>query len=278
MDKIEVQKAEDYFLPGCDLYTRIKPLRNDSLHRHEFIELFYVLSGTCNHFVNDKYITLHNGDAYLLLPQDIHRHIKDSASKDFLYRDILIRPSFFIEICNTYSEDLYEDFAKNLFSHKLSFSGTDLFLFENIFMKLSSAPPEEIKPVTNLLMHNFISAYANQMVLQKSKQQPNWLITLISELNRPSNFSIPLSELTATFHYTKPYLCNEFKKHVGMTITDFFNKNRINYADSLLSTTDYTIKDICEMLGFNNMSHFYSLYKKQFHKTPRNHNFTDKAR
>lgn len=269
MDKIEIQKIDDYFLPDCDLYTRIKPLRNDILHRHEFIELFYILSGNSEHFVNNQKIHLQNGDALLLLPQDIHKHIKSGASKDFLYRDVLIRPSFFIEICNTYSDKLYSDFTQNIFSHKISFSGTDLFLFENIFMKLSSAVPNDIRPISNLLLHNFISAYANQNVLQKTKQQPNWLITLISELNRPSNFSIPLTELTAAFHYTKPYLCNEFKKHVGMTITEFFNKNRINYADSLLNTTNYTIKEICEMLGFNNISHFYSLYKKQFNRTPR---------
>lgn len=271
LDNIKVQKTDDYILSGYDIHTRVKPVRQGAPHTHEFIEIFYVLSGTSNHYTDKETKQISTGDIYILLPGDIHNHSNSHASKDFLYRDILIRPHFFSDICGSYSDTLYNDFSKKIIPTRIQLSSNELSIFENLFMRLSNADGKEIQIVTNLLIHELVSAFLKQKLLQKSEQMPSWLVTLISELNRPANFAIPLNDLIAVFHYTKPYMCSAFKRHVGMTITDYFNKNRITHANSLLNATDNTIKDICETLGFSNISHFYALYKKHFGKTPRKH-------
>jgi len=268
---IKIQKIDDYILLGYDIHTRVKPVRQGAPHTHEFIEIFYVLSGSSNHYTEKMVSRISTGDTYILLPGDIHNHDKSHSSKDFLYRDILIRPHFFREICDSYYSTLYDDFAAKNIPINIQLISSNLSLFENLFMKLSNASDGERQIVTKLLLHELISAFLKQKMLQKSEQLPSWLITLISELNRPANFATPLNELLSVFHYTKPYMCSAFKKHVGMTITDYFNINRITHANSLLNATDYTIKEICETLGFLNISHFYSLYKKHFGKTPRKH-------
>lgn len=273
---IKIQKLDDYILSGYDIHTRVKPVRQGALHTHEFIEIFYVLSGSSNHYTDKGVARISTGDAYILLPGDIHNHDNAHASKDFLYRDILIRPQFFIDICENYGDALYNDFAEKRIPAKIQLPTDALSVFENLFMQLSSAANEGAALTTRLLLHDLVSAFLKQKILQTQEQMPSWLVTLISELNRPANFATPINDLIAVFHYTKPYMCSAFKRHVGMTITDYFNKNRINHANSLLNATDNTIKDICETLGFSNISHFYALYKKHFGKTPRKHSSASK--
>lgn len=267
---MEIKSIKNYIPYNQNVHTAIKSLRHDEPHSHEFIEIFYVLSGSCHHFVDGKVVKLHIGNAHILFPGDIHNHIKEGMSPDFMYRDILILPSYFKTLCQSYYEDLYEEFLQNKIQKNILFTNTELFLFENLFVKYSNTTDTKKDNITNLLLHNFITAFINQTVLKNSNQYPNWLLTLISELDRPINFTTSPHDLIASFHYSKPYICNTFKKYVGTTITEYFNKNRITYAYSLINTTDYTIEQICEMAGFNNISYFYILYKKYYGKTPRN--------
>lgn len=56
---------------------------------------------------------------------------------------------------------------------------------------------------------------------------------------------------------------------MGMTITDYFNEQKMKYAYSLLRSSSYSIEQICERINFNNTSYFYRLFKKHFGVTPK---------
>ena len=56
---------------------------------------------------------------------------------------------------------------------------------------------------------------------------------------------------------------------IGITITDYFNEQKMKYAYSLLKSSSYSIEQICERINFNNTSYFYRLFKKQFGVTPK---------
>ncbi len=267
---MEIKSIKQYIPYNQNIHTAIKSLRHDKPHSHEFIEIFYVLSGSCDHSVAGEIVRLHSGDAYILFPGEVHNHIREGMSSDFMYRDILIMPSYFKNLCQSYYQDLYGEFLQNKIQKNILFTNNELFLLENLFVKYSNTTGPKNDTVTNLIIHNLISSFINQTLLKESNRYPNWLLTLISELDRPLNFTTPPHELIGSFHYSKPYICNTFKKYVGTTITEYFNKNRITYAHSLVSTTDHTIEEICEMAGFSNISYFYMLYKKYYGKTPRN--------
>lgn len=255
--------------PEQAIDTKVKKLVFDDLHGHEYVEIFYIISGNGLHVLNGDFSRSDTGDVYIVLPNDLHRHVKDHTSNDFLYRDILIKLPYFQSVCRTYYESLWDDFFNKSIPQHISLAPSNLFLLENIFLQYSNASDQEKRKLSNLIVHNFIIFFLNNKSMQKSKQYPNWLLTLISELNRPSNFTVPLQKLVASFHYTNSYICKVFRKHVGTTVTDYFNRNRITYANSLLNTTDYSIEYICSISGFNNIAYFYSLYKKFFNTTPR---------
>lgn len=58
------------------------------------------------------------------------------------------------------------------------------------------------------------------------------------------------------------YFVKYFKKALGISFTEFMQQKRIRKAEQLLLTTEYSIAEIGEQIGMQNMSHFYKLFKR----------------
>ncbi|TVQ36327.1 MAG: AraC family transcriptional regulator [Spirochaetaceae bacterium] len=59
-----------------------------------------------------------------------------------------------------------------------------------------------------------------------------------------------------------------FKQETGRTFVDYLSWLRCNRAAELLATTDSTILDIALDCGFNNLSHFYHVFKREKRVSP----------
>lgn len=65
------------------------------------------------------------------------------------------------------------------------------------------------------------------------------------------------------------YLSTLFKKEVGMTLTDYVNKNRIEYATKLLKSTTHSIQDIAVQCGIPDIHYFTRLFRRIMGVSPR---------
>ncbi len=66
----------------------------------------------------------------------------------------------------------------------------------------------------------------------------------------------------------RSYLCRVFKKETGMTLLEYCNKKRCEYAKSLLTQSELCVAYIAVQSGFSNSSQFCHLFKKMAGKTP----------
>lgn len=105
--------------------------------------------------------------------------------------------------------------------------------------------------------------------MQTHTDMPNWLNNLLTRLSTRDNFQSDIAELTADFAYNADYMRRLFKRYVGMTMTDYFNKQKMNYAYSMLQNGNQTVEEICEAVGIANMPYFHKLFKDTFHTTPK---------
>ena len=70
------------------------------MHRHDFIEFFYVMSGSCSHILNGIENVITAGDAFLIMPNDEHIFLNPSTNTDFMHRDILFSLDYFSQVCD----------------------------------------------------------------------------------------------------------------------------------------------------------------------------------
>ncbi|MCZ8517348.1 helix-turn-helix domain-containing protein [Paenibacillus filicis] len=80
---------------------------------------------------------------------------------------------------------------------------------------------------------------------------------------------ITLDRLAERTNLSPNYLSSLFKKEVGLTISEYVQRERIEEAKKLLTLTDYPITDIAAWLNFNDQSYFNKVFKKWEGMTPK---------
>jgi AraC-like DNA-binding protein len=73
-----------------------------------------------------------------------------------------------------------------------------------------------------------------------------------------------IDELARISAMSPTKLKNDFKTLYGLPIYEYYQKNRMLKAKSLLVLARHTIKEIGQMVGYSNLSHFANTFKKEF--------------
>lgn len=267
----DINYADKLFNKNKDIFTHIiLNYEEPGMHRHDYIEFFYVLEGNCLHILNGKSKKITCGDAFLLTPKDLH-NFKNSGC-NFVHRDIAFSMEFFNRVCKIYSEDLFNTIMGDSFLKQIKLTSEQIneleaFVQPYILDSIQDSSLSE-KTYAGALCSYIINAFLKQN-LQLKTNLPAWITRLLSLLSAPENFSTPQQTFIEFFPYSQEYICRTFKKTIGKTITDYFNEQKMQYAYSLLQSTSNSIEEICSLININNVPYFYRLFKKQFGITPR---------
>lgn len=65
------------------------------------------------------------------------------------------------------------------------------------------------------------------------------------------------------------YLSTQFKKELGMTLTEYVNEKRMEYAIFLLNTTKLSISAVGQRCGIQDDNYFTKIFKRYVGKTPK---------
>ena len=65
------------------------------------------------------------------------------------------------------------------------------------------------------------------------------------------------------------YLTRLFKKELGVNIITYINQKRIYTSLKLLKSTDLSIEEVGYLIGLDNTSYFYTLFKKEMGVSPK---------
>lgn len=84
------------------------------------------------------------------------------------------------------------------------------------------------------------------------------------------NLSEPLSieELARKVHMSESNFHRVFKNELGVSPVQFINNERIKLATSLLQDAELSIKEVYLEAGFNSLSYFNRLFKRENHMSP----------
>ncbi len=109
-----------------------------------------------------------------------------------------------------------------------------------------------------LLVKNF--TYDNYSYLIRS---------VVNYINQHLASELSLATLAAEFGKNASYLSNEFKKEVGDTLTTYINKQRILASLRYFNTTDISVAEVSNAVGYTDMGYFSRLFRKYVGQSPR---------
>ena len=238
-------------------------------HDHSFYEICYVLDGKLPHYANEKKLDLEAGDIIFLRPKDKHVYVRDKNCHSY-HRDIIFKSSFFESVLNFLHPDLLSDYHKNPMPYKINLSTETIERFERRITEYFAIPAENVKAKQIFAKSLLIDLlfYYNSPTYKTGSDYPHLVNYIIQKLNMRSNLKQGINYIFANLNYSKSHICNTFKKHMHVSLTEYINDLRLNYAASLLKFTNNSLYDISQECGFSSLSYFNKLFKKKYNCTP----------
>ena len=86
---------------------------------------------------------------------------------------------------------------------------------------------------------------------------------------------ITLDEIADHVYMSKSYISRLFNEGVGMSISAYINKTRVEKSKGLLKNTDLSIAEIANLMGFEDQSYFAKQFKSEIGISPKE--FREKA-
>ena len=114
-----------------------------------------------------------------------------------------------------------------------------------------------------------LTVAVNQLIKTKGTQvcQDERLTEIINYINT-NYLTVTLDELEEYFHLSKPYLSKYIKDKSGKTFGEIVKNVRMKKARTLLKSSNMTVENIAEKVGYQNVEHFNRLFKKKYGITP----------
>lgn len=113
-----------------------------------------------------------------------------------------------------------------------------------------------------------VDSLVNLAIKQENKLNP--IILKVKEVIDSSNdlSDITLNKMSQLVNVSYTYLSRLFKKELGISFTDFINKERIKRAFPLLFDKQKRVTDIAICSGFKDVQQFERVFKRFYNMTP----------
>lgn len=249
-------------------------------HKHDYVELIYMISGRTTHIVNGEQIDLKKGNLLFLNQSATHEVCK--AGLEDIAVNFIILPDFFSTPLAMIGEEEtpLRRFLVDCLCGKdsgvgyLHFDVSDMFsvqnLMENLLWILISDTPNKRKmsQMTMALLLMQLLGHTETLDTGRSEDAIVWKVLRYVETNYPE---ASFSELVHELHYDPSWLSREIKSKTGKTFTQLVQEKRLAQATFLLKNTDRTIADISTAVGYENVSYFHRIFAESFGKSPKHY-------
>jgi AraC family transcriptional activator of pobA len=255
---------------------------NLRMNRHDYFELLYVLQGELEFQIHRQYFNVKAGDMLVIGSTFFHRPIKHSsppAKAVLLYfLPDLIRGK------DTSSEDaeylmpfLAQDVGfPHLVPAKTGIPSQILNLIQRIYAELPARSTRGrlnaktyLKMILVLLGNHYADYRVTVNTFRRKQENIERLHPLFEFLDQHFAEPITVDEAASKVHMSKSHFMRFFKNVTGQGFVTYRHHLRIVKAESLLATTDISIAELCQQVGYCDQSYFGMVFRKFAHMTPR---------
>ena len=256
-------------------HTRYTPFPE---HKHNYLEMMIVLSGSITHVIADEELTLSRGDI-LILNKHVSHSIKRAETPD-IGVNIIFSDSFIESL----SAELDETVFSEMVNQNSKPSGSGIYLafssdgnrqieniIENLLFELTEYTADDrILRYTTSLLFDYLSRKSKKLLRiasrtpDKNGMRRREILGYIQGNYRGAS----LTELASRMFLTPPYLSKLINDIFGKGFKELLFEERMRRATELIMNTDIPIGKIIESVGYENESYFHKEFKKQTGKTP----------
>ncbi|MBQ8426961.1 MAG: helix-turn-helix domain-containing protein [Clostridia bacterium] len=243
-------------------------------HSHEHFELYFLLDGTRNFFIDDKMFVV-NKNAFIVVPPfSMHK----TEGGPYVRININVSPS----LLSPEQDEILRKIASKIAIH---LHGKYLNLIKELLIEGESIQSMNLKNKNDYLLsilktiilflsiENFKSISAASVADNVRNATPE-VLKIIYFINTNYSQKITLEMLCNEFFLSKVSLCKKFKEVMNCSIMEYVLRLRLNIAKSLLRDSTKSIEEISAECGFSSANYFGLIFKKEVGLSPLNYKKT----
>ena len=255
-------------------------------HKHEYVEILYVIEGSFTQILLGEEIRFEQGE-FVITDQNCE-HADYIEAKDAAVLFLWIRADYLEQLLRSYdgTDEMQQFLFHALWRQKREQSFLELRRTEGdrdlqydmeqlleflVSENLAREPGyEEIEHglMIRLLQH-LCQDYTLQLHTDSREGREKALLYELECYIRTNAATVTAAELEKRFHYHRNHYHLLLKKYRGKSFQQYVIEIRMKYAKQLLEQTALPVKQIAQQVGYENISHFYHLFEKYYGKTPK---------
>lgn len=117
------------------------------------------------------------------------------------------------------------------------------------------------------LVEKKLLTVAEQIAVQEMAAPSKMIRAALDYINAHFHENISLMDVAENINISKNYLCDIFKKELGVTFINYVTNLRIEKAKEYLTGTDMKMYEVSNAVGYNDYAYFSQIFKKHTGKT-----------
>lgn len=247
-------------------------------HRHDYYELVYVLSGCLRQMIEEQWVTMQENDILLLDMNAVHtEYIEGDCVVQYLQiprtvvagilRETELAPDL-VDFFSTQSQKRGSKY-RYIFFDRCDHTHLRKLLVNMMEQQAVGGPGSRyiIYGLLIQLMSQLGNTPEYHTITQKTDRDGKVLRQLIQYLE-DNRWNVEQEALERDLHYSGSYLNKLLRRTMNMTLTEYCIERRLEYAATLLTSTQLSINEIIERCGYQNKTYFYRVFRNKYGKTP----------
>lgn len=235
-------------------------------HRHtDFYEFMFITSGTYEHHYEGTDEELQVGDL-VYLPPDHYHMIREKEFNPSHYA-LIIQKDYFEAYCAQHIDDASRFFENRILHSKLN--GAQTAYLAMLGSSFTRSYDTGMAPVADQMLSALLFAAQNPPLRGNNIGIEKIIKQLILHFDNYEFLADNITEIYAHFPVSQSTLIEHFKRMTGMTIVEYRNKKRMEYAATLLERENYQITTVANMVHLSCLSYFSRMFKAEYGLTPK---------
>lgn len=238
------------------------------IHRHEFVELTYIESGTAVQKIGFETVNLKKGDLFVISDDSEHSIRPTCEENDFRVINIIFLRDFV-------------DFDYSVFNPIIPFNVlhlkeiTDLIAMAGAeYENRGAFSDEAVKGCIYIILSRLAKLYVNGAAKVSSNRNVAYVMSAVKFIKDNFNKKICLEDVASHVGLTSGYLQKIFNKERKTSVIEYLLRYRVEQSCKLLIETDKTIAQVSEAIGFSDIKNFHYAFKRVFGMTPNEYRMT----
>lgn len=248
---------------------------NNEMHKHDFLELAYIVDGTAIHTCDGICTEVFPGDYFIIDYNSYHMY---ESENPITIINCLFLPEFIdntLKGCNSFNAVLnnylirfdcgIRESIKSVFHDK---DGNVKSLINRLTSEFNTKKPGYIELMRCTLIEIIINMMRSSTAANSRDAYKKQSRYIMEYVNKNYTKDISLSAIAEELHYTVSHLSHTFREDTGMGFNAYLQKIRLEHACRLLANTDKKIFEIAEAVGIYDTDYFRELFKRHFDISP----------